>query len=162
MHSFKIRVVEIYISAGHDYWIKRGDEPLTHGISKVSRVECVAGRGLRGDRYFGGKLNQKNQVTLMSRQAVEEIRAEFGLPELSASIFRRNLIVDSPPLSELLGNRFWIQGIELEGSQECTPCRWMDRMVAEGAKQFMSENFRGGLRARILNDGVLTTNESAA
>lgn len=98
----------------------------------------------------------------MSRQAVEEIRAEFGLPGLSASIFRRNLIVDSPPLSELLGNRFWIQGVELEGSQECAPCRWMDKMVADGAKQFMDENFRGGLRARILNDGVLTTDNSAA
>lgn len=98
----------------------------------------------------------------MSRQAVEEIRAEFGLPGLSASMFRRNLIVDSPPLSELLGNRFWIQGVELEGTQECTPCRWMDRMVAEGAKKFMSEKFRGGLRARILNDGVLTADNSFA
>lgn len=159
MDRFEIRVTEIYVSSGHAYWVKRGEETLRHEISRVDRVECVAGRGLSGDRYFGGKPNQKSQVTLMARQAIEEIRIEFGLPDLPASVFRRNLVVDGPPLSELLGERFWIQGVEFEGSQECAPCLWMDRMVADGAKRFMSEHFRGGLRARILSDGILTTGD---
>ncbi len=55
--------------------------------------------------------------------------------------------------------RFSIQGVEFEGTEECRPCGWMDRVIADGARAFMQENFRGGLRAKILSDGVLSTVE---
>ena len=45
--------------------------------------------------------------------------------------------------------------IECEGSQECTPCHWMDRVISEGSEEFMKSDFRGGLRAKILTDGML-------
>lgn len=92
----------------------------------------------------------------MTLEAVEEIRRQFDLPEFSASVFRRNLIVAGIDLASLVGQRFEIQGVVFEGTQECTPCRWMDRVVVEGVREFMKHNFRGGLRAKILSDGFLT------
>ncbi len=154
------RLVEICISPGHDYWTRGGQGRMTHGIRSVLEVECVAGRGLRGDRYFERPHGHKGQVTLMEQSVVEEIRARFKLPKLPASIFRRNLIVSGMKLSELYHQEFEFQGVRFFGSQECTPCHWMDRVVAEGVQDFMAESFRGGLRVRVLSDGCLKVDGS--
>lgn len=151
------RLVKIYISPGHDYWGRQGEGRLQHGITEVQEIECVAGRGLRGDRYFDHKTDHKGQVTFFDLEVVEEIRRMFKLPKLPASVFRRNLIVQGIRLQEWAGKRFSFQGVEFEGTQECKPCHWMDRVVAEGAEAFMKGRFRGGLRGRILTHGTLRT-----
>lgn len=148
-------LVAIYISAGHDYWTKQGEGRLQHGISELGEVQCVAGMGLRGDRYFGCKPDHKGQVTFLDADVVDAVRERFKLPRLPASVFRRNLIVRGVDLSQWLKQRFVFQGIEFEGSQECHPCDWMNRVVGDGCEAFMQEAFRGGLRARIKTDGVL-------
>jgi len=148
-------VVAIVISSGHDYWVKRGDLTMQYGAQTVNRAELVAGRGIRGDRYFGKRLNHRAQVTFISLEVIDEIRREFELPELPVTVFRRNLVVSGLNFADLLGRKFQIQGVEFEGTQECTPCRWMDRVVANGAHKFMMAQFRGGLRAKILCDGVI-------
>ena len=86
---------------------------------------------------------------------VEEVRQLFKLPKLPASVFRRNVIVEGIGLKEWLGRRFTFQGVEFEGCQECKPCHWMDRAVADGTEDFLKGQFRGGLRARIITSGVL-------
>ncbi|MDB6069857.1 MAG: hypothetical protein JWL81_1028 [Verrucomicrobiales bacterium] len=150
-------LVSIYISSGHDYWGRQGEGRFQSGISRVDEVECVAGKGLRGDRYFGYRPDFKGQVTFFDATVVAAVRENFKLPKLPASVFRRNLLVQAPDLdlSQWLGKRFRFQGIEFEGSQECKPCYWMDRVVAPGTENFLSPSFRGGLRARILTDGIL-------
>ncbi len=77
------------------------------------------------------------------------------MPELSSSVFRRNLIVRGIDLAAWAGKRFRFQGISFEASEECKPCHWMDEVVAKGAEDFLKTGFRGGLRARVLTDGVL-------
>lgn len=151
------QVISIFISSGHDYWTKDGEKPFQHGIQELIEVECIAGRGLRGDRHSLGKTNRKGQITFMSESAIDEIRSEFNLPHLPASVFRRNVIVRGVDLALLLNRQFEVQGVWFEGAQECKPCRWMDQVVAPGATRFMRQNFRGGLRAKILCDGILKT-----
>ena len=56
-------------------------------------------------------------------------------------------------LNELIGQDFEIQGVAFHGTEECRPCYWMDRAIAPGAEEFLKG--RGGLRARILNDGQI-------
>lgn len=149
------RLLHIFISPGHDYWGRQGEGRLQHGIQSVPEVECVAGRGLRGDRYFLKKPGHKGQVTFFESEVVEEIREQFKLPKLPASVFRRNLIVQGIELKHWLGRRFSFQGIEFEGAQECKPCDWMNRVITDGAEAFLKPRFRGGLRAKVLTDGVL-------
>jgi MOSC domain-containing protein YiiM len=149
------RLVKIYLSSGHDYWGRQGEGRMQSGIREVQTVECVAGMGLRGDRYFGFRPDFKGQVTFFDAEVVEEIRQTFKLPKLPASVFRRNLIVEGVNLREWLGKRFLFQGLEFEGSQECKPCHWMDRAIADGAEAFLKAGFRGGLRAKIRSSGML-------
>lgn len=148
-------VIDIVVSSGHDYWVRRGEPTMQHGAQVIRRAELVAGRGIRGDRYFAKQPHHKGQVTLIALDAIEQIRHEFNVPDLPVTVFRRNLVVRDLDLAECLGKHFHIQGVEFEGVQECTPCQWMDRMVADGALEFMKQCFRGGLRARVLNDGVI-------
>ncbi|MEO5714917.1 MAG: MOSC domain-containing protein [Luteolibacter sp.] len=148
-------LVAIYISPGHDYWGKHGEGRLPNGITSPDQVECVAGMGLRGDRYFGYRPDYKGQATFFSSEIVDEVREHFKLPRLPASVFRRNLIVRGVDLKQWMGKRFRFQGVEFEGCQECRPCRWMDRVIAPGGEDFLKGNFRGGLRAKIVGSGIL-------
>jgi molybdopterin synthase catalytic subunit len=154
--EWQAELLEIWISEGNDFRGRHELGRLEHSIRGVSEVECVAGMGLRGDRYFGYKPDFKGQVTFFDADAVQAVRDRFSRPEISSSLFRRNLIVRGVDLAEWVGKRFRFQGVEFEASEECKPCYWMDEAVAPGAEEFLKANFRGGLRARILSDGVLT------
>lgn len=153
--ELEARLLAIHTSPGHDYWGKQGEGRLQNGILSLTEVECVAGKGLRGDRYFGYRPDFKGQVTFFSQEIVEEVRIHFKLPKLPASVFRRNLIVEGADLSQWMGKRFLFHGIEFEGAQECKPCDWMNRVIAHGGEDFLKGKFRGGLRAKVITSGVL-------
>ncbi|MGK2913228.1 MAG: MOSC domain-containing protein [Porticoccaceae bacterium] len=146
---------QIIISPGHDYWGRQGEGRMQAGVKLCDEIECVAGKGLVGDRYFGFRPDFKGQVTFFDYSVYEEIKRTFNLPKLPPSVFRRNLVIAGMNLKFLIGKKFSFQGIQFEGCQECTPCAWMDRTVAEGVQAFMKVNVRGGLRAKILTSGIL-------
>ncbi len=156
--EWRAELIEIWISTGNDFRGRHRQDRLENPILSVPEVECVAGLGLKGDRYFGYKPDYKGQVTFFDAETVRAVRERFSLPDLSASVFRRNLIVRGVHLGEWVGKRFRFQGIEFEATEECKPCYWMDQVVAPGAEEFLSGHFRGGLRARILTDGILRLN----
>lgn len=149
------RLEAIWISPGHDFRGHPGGDRGGHGIESLGEVACVAGMGLKGDRYFGFKPDFKGQVTFLSAEAVDAVRERFGIPDLSSGVFRRNLIVRGVDLAQWVGKRFRFQGLVFEGSEECRPCPWMDQVAGAGAEEFMKSGFRGGLRARIRTSGTL-------
>lgn len=149
-----IAIKAIYISAGHDFFGRHGKGRLENTIESVTSIECVAHKGLRGDRFFEHKENYKGQVTFFDFAVYERIKAQFERPDLEASAFRRNVITAGVNLNELIGKRFSIQGIDFEGTEESTPCYWMNDAIAEGAE--LALKGWGGLRARILSSGTLT------
>lgn len=153
--EWRARLHDIWISPGNDFRGHFGGPRGTNGILRVTQVECVAGMGLKGDRYFGYKPDFKGQVTFFDADAVEAVGARFNRPDLSSGEFRRNLIVSGVRLGDWVGKRFRFQGVEFEGSEECKPCVWMNEAVGPGAEEFLKPLCRGGLRARILSDGVL-------
>ena len=148
----------IHISARHVYFGHHGREAGSEPTVAVQEVEAVEGFGLRGDRFFGHGAGYKGQVTLHSSEVVSALRGQFGLPGLTGAELRRNVLVSGVDLSGLIGRRFWVQGVRLEGTEECRPCPWMDRAVAPGAEAWLRG--RGGLRCRILSTGVLRVGEA--
>jgi MOSC domain-containing protein YiiM len=120
---------------------------------EVPMIECVAGRGIRGDRYFDFQDDYKGQITFFSLDVFEELCAALSLHDCSPSAARRNVMTRSVDLNDLIGKEFEIQGVGFYGTQESAPCYWMDQAFAPGAKEFLKG--RGGLRAKILSDGGL-------
>jgi MOSC domain-containing protein YiiM len=143
----------IYLSPGHNFFGHYGKPPGDHLIHEVEQVKCIAGAGLAGDRFFDFKKNYKGQVTFFSREVYEALCQELQIFDKTPEVFRRNLIVSGADLDALIGKRFRLQEVEFEGTEECRPCEWMDLAFGPGAEERLKG--RGGLRARVLSDGVL-------
>jgi MOSC domain-containing protein YiiM len=148
-----VEICHLYISPGHNFVGHHGREPDMHPMIEVPVIECVAGRGIRGDRYFDFKDDYKGQITFFSVDVFAELCAGLGLHDCSPAAARRNVITRGADLNDFIGREFEVQGVRLYGTQESAPCYWMDRAFAPGAKDFLKG--RGGLRAKILSDGEL-------
>lgn len=151
--SFPMFIRRLFLSTGHNFFGHHGQEPGVHAARQVEEIECVAGRGIRGDRFFDYKADYKGQVTFFASEVFEDICRALAVAPESAGVTRRNVITAGVDLNTLIGKRFSVQGVEFEGVCECTPCYWMDRAIAPGAEQALQG--RGGLRARILSSGTL-------
>lgn len=145
----------IFISEGHSYFGRHGKGSLKLPVHEVREIECVAGRGLRGDRFFDHKADYKGQVTLFSAEVFAGLCETLNLPAASPAALRRNLLVSGSDLNELIGHEFELQGVRLIGTEECRPCYWMDEALAPGAEAWLKG--RSGLRCRLLSDGWLRT-----
>jgi len=151
----QIEILHLYISPAHNFKQHEAGQPGATEAVDVERVECVAGQGLRGDRYFGYREDYKGQITFFDVAVYEKLQAAVGA-EFSPQAMRRNVLVRGLDLAALVGVEFELGGVRMRGSEHCKPCFWMDDVCGPGAEAFLTPNCRGGLRARILSDGWLT------
>jgi MOSC domain-containing protein YiiM len=149
---------QIFISPGHNYFGHHGRAPDDYPLIEVQKIECVAGHGIRGDRFYDYRDDYKGQITFFSFEVFESLVRHFGLTDLSAGAVRRNVVVSGVDLNDLIGQEFSIQGVRLRGTAHCRPCYWLDQAVAPGTEKFLEGN--GGLRAQILSDGVIAVGDA--
>jgi len=137
-----------------------GPEPQKP-MREVPEVQAIAGAGLVGDRYFQGDVPEEerdptDEVTLISSEGIAAAAAESGL-DISPSDARRNIVTSGVEPSKLLGRRFWIGEVELEGLEDNPPCAHLQRLAG---KQLLKPMLgRGGIRARILRSGSIRTGD---
>src|SRR5438874_8696644 len=143
-----VEICHLYISPDHNFFGHHGREPDQSPAIEVAMIECAAGHGVRGDRFFDYRDNYKGQITFFSREVFDLMAQAFGLTTKSPAVLRRNVIVSGVDLTELIGADFDLQGVQFHGTAHCNPCYWMDTAFAPGAEKFLAG--RGGLRARIL------------
>ena len=155
-----MEIAHLYISADHNYFGHHERPPGEHPVIEVPRIECVAGHGIVGDRYFDYKNQYKGQITFFSFDVFQALCDALDLTGVPPSAPRRNVITREVDLNDLIGAKFEVQGVQFEGTEECRPCYWMDQAFAPGAHKFLKG--RGGLRARILSDGELSVTQVAA
>jgi MOSC domain-containing protein YiiM len=148
-----IRVAHLYVSPGHNFVGHHGQPPGNYQTIEVTEVECVAGRGLRGDRFFDYRENYMGQITFFALEVYKSLCAQLGVTDKAPGAFRRNAITVGVDLNKLVGQQFAIQEVQFEGVEECRPCHWMNLAFHPRAEAMLQG--RGGLRARILTDGVL-------
>jgi MOSC domain-containing protein YiiM len=153
-----MQIRQIFISEGHNYFGHHGRAPDDHPVLEVPSIECVAGHGIRGDRFYDYRDDYKGQITFFSFEVFEKLAQHFGLTDKSAGAVRRNVVVTGIHLNDLIGQEFSIQGVRLRGMAHCRPCYWMDQAIAPGAEKFLEGN--GGLRAQILSDGVIAVGDA--
>ena len=148
-------IERLFISPGHNFYGRFGQGALEHPTISVESVECVAGRWLRGDRFFDYKPDYKGQITFVARETLEEVWHDLEIPRdrLDLAATRRNVLTVGIDLGSLIGREFEIDGVRFLGSEECKPCAWMDEAIGHGAERRLRG--RGGLRAKILADGTL-------
>lgn len=143
-----------FISPGHNYFGHHGQPAGEHPTLEMDEVECVAGSGIRGDRFFDYKADYQGQITFFAEEVFAELCAHLQLGDRSPADLRRNVITTGVDLNTLIGVEFEVQGIRFFGTRECSPCYWMDQAYAPGTEAFLKN--RGGLRARVLTSGTLS------
>ena len=148
-----VAIRHIFISPGHNFFGRFGVPPGEHAANDVPAVKCRAGYGLEGDRFYGYRPDYKGQVTFFSWEVYAAAKRDFKVPALRPDAFRRNVVVEGLDLNALIGRRFTLGGVEFEGTAEARPCHWMNSVVAPGAEDWLMG--RGGLRTKVLSDGVL-------
>ncbi|WP_227380532.1 MOSC domain-containing protein [Haladaptatus halobius] len=127
-------------------------------------VEAVAGRGLRGDRYFeerglwnfldedpNREVKEASDVTFIEAEALTAVERETSI-EIPSGAHRRNVTTRNVPLNHLVGQTFTVGDVLCEGIQLCEPCGYMQSLVGE---EGLSEALvhRGGLNASVIESG---------
>jgi len=148
-------VLHLFLSPGHNYFGHHGSPAGDHPALSVSEIECLAGRGLRGDRFLDYKPDYKGQITFFAWEDLVRMWDDLEIPEDSRdpAACRRNVITRGWDLPAEIGREFCLQGVRFLGTEECRPCYWMNSAIHSRAEAWMKG--RGGLRAKILSDGTL-------
>lgn len=142
-----------FISPGHNYFGHHGKPAGEHPTTAVDTLECIAGKGIRGDRFFDYKHDYAGQITFFASEVFAELCEHLALGDWCPADLRRNVITAGIDLNTLIGQEFEVQGLRFFGTRECSPCYWMDQAYAPGTEAFLKG--RGGLRAKILTNGML-------
>jgi MOSC domain-containing protein YiiM len=118
----------------------------------VSEARVRQGEGLLGDR-FSGRLDSKRQLTLFQAENLAVLASLLHRDALDPALLRRNLLVRGISLQALIGRRFRIGEVLLEGAGQCHPCSRMEAVLGPGG--FNAMRGIGGLCARIIEDGTI-------
>ena len=148
-----IEIVGLYVSAAHNFFGHHGRPPGEEPMVEAASVQCVAGRGLLGDRFFDYQEDYKGQITFFAWEVYEDLQRQLGIRHQPIGVLRRNAITRGIDLNTLVGRDFYVQGVWFHGTAECSPCYWMNTAFGPGAEDALRG--RGGLRARILTSGIL-------
>jgi MOSC domain-containing protein YiiM len=137
-------------------------EVATGPMRLVDQAQAFAGRGLEGDRYAakagtftpGTSGGRGYDLTLIEAEVLDQLLLPQGR-RLRYAEARRNIITRGIDLNGLVGRRFRIGNVECLGQRLCEPCAHLERLTTKGVLRRLIH--RGGLRADILSDGLITT-----
>lgn len=127
-------------------------------------VQLKAGAGIVGDRFFGRRRTQPGRnLTLIDAEAIAVVAAALGLA-IPLPVPRRNVVTRGICLNELVGREFRLGPVRLRGIELCEPCVVLGRNLetATLSRERIVRDFagRGGLRAQVLDDGVVRVGEA--
>ena len=128
-------------------------------LVQVEEVRAVPGRGLEGDRYFEGtgtyykRADPAREVTFIEKESLDAIAREANI-EMDVVDSRRNVVTEGVPLNHLVDKEFQFGDVTFRWIRLCEPCEHMERLSGKpGARDALRH--RGGLRAQVLNEGVI-------
>lgn len=129
-----------------------GEAMISHQSAKL-----IAGSGIEGDRYAlgTGKYSQIvdiREVTLIEIETIEALARDHDI-ELSVDEHRRNLTTRDVPLNHLVGKRFRVGDVVLEGGRLNTPCRYLELITKKTVCDLLEH--RSGLNCRIIAGGEI-------
>lgn len=142
-----MNVERIYFAA-HD-----GDPQI-----EARSVRVGAGLGIEGDRYYGRTKKPGQNITLVEAEEIESMNTALGLSR-DLSCTRRNLVTRGVRLNELVGRKFRVGEVLMQGVELCEPCNGLASQIQtaeQPAPAILKQlSHRAGIRADVLSDGVI-------
>ena len=122
-------------------------------IKEVNSIKVLANQGIIGDRHFKEFNDPYSQLSLIESENIDYYNIKYGL-NIPYIDFRRNIITKGIRLNDLIGKKFLVGEVELEGIDLCRPCRHLCELLDQDniIKEFLR---RGGLRCQILSSSSI-------
>ena len=122
-------------------------------IKEVNSIDVLANKGILGDRHFQEFNDPFNQLSLIESENIDYYNTKYGL-NIPYKDFRRNIITKGVKLNDLVGKKFQIGDVKVEGIDLCRPCRHLCEVLNQDniIKEFLR---RGGLRCQILSSSSI-------
>ena len=126
-------------------------------IKEVNSFNVIANKGVIGDRHFKDYNDPYCQLSLIESENIDFYNTKYGL-NISYVNFRRNIVTKGVELNNLVGKKFFIGNVEVEGIDLCRPCRHLNESLNQEniIKEFLR---KGGLRCRILSSASIYIND---
>ena len=126
-------------------------------IEEVDSFEVLANKGVVGDRHFSEYNDPYCQLTLIESENIDYYNTKFGL-NIPYIAFRRNIITKGIKLNDLVGKKFLIGNVKVEGIDLCRPCKHLTEMLNQDniLKELLR---RGGLRCQILSSSKIQVDD---
>ena len=122
-------------------------------INEVNSIEVLANKGIIGDRHFKEFNDPYNQLSLIESENIDfyNTKNDLNIPYVN---FRRNVITKGIRLNDLVGKKFLIGSVKIEGIDLCRPCRHLNEILNQDniLKEFLR---KGGLRCQILSSSII-------
>ena len=131
----------------------------------LASVEALAGIGLEGDRYalgigeFSTQPAVDRDITLIAAEELGRLAVSMGIT-LAASESRRNVTTRGVALNDLVGRRFRVGDVVLQGTRLCEPCTHLEAVTGKPLMRPLVH--RAGLRAMILVGGTISVGDAIA
>ena len=141
----------------HIHTTPKGGAPM----QAQPRAALIAGKGIGGDRYALGTGKYSpfpdiREVTLIEQETLIALKRDHAI-DLSPQEHRRNLTVENTPLNHLVGRRFWVGSVLLEGGRLNVPCRYLELLTGKTVCDLLEH--RSGLNARIIEGGEIAVGD---
>ena len=132
-------------------------ESYNKNIKQKEIIDLIAGKGIIGDRYFRDFNGENEQITLIESENIDYYNNKFK-KNFNYLDFRRNIVTKKIELNNLIGKKFLIGEVEVEGVDLCRPCKHLTQMLNQEniLKEFLR---RGGIRCRILTSSKISVGD---
>ena len=127
-------------------------------INEVKLIEVLENKGVVGDRHFDEFNDPYCQLSLIESENIDFYNFKYNL-NIPYVDFRRNIITKGIRLNDLIGKKFLVGNVKLEGIDLCRPCRHLTEMLSQEniLKEFLR---KGGLRCQILSSSIINVGDS--
>jgi MOSC domain-containing protein YiiM len=123
----------------------------------VDSVRALPGQGLKGDRHVSGTGTFPSGLPGSALTLVEAEVCQSFDPPLEPDEHRRNVLTRGVALNQLVGHEFTIGAVRCRGMRLCEPCTVVQRYASRPVLRQLVH--RGGLRADILEDGLISVGD---
>jgi hypothetical protein len=129
-------------------------------VRTVAEAVAIAGVGLEGDRYATGagtfaSGRPGTAITLVDADVLDALAAER---DGRAVDHRRNVVVRGVDLNALVGRRFTVGEVTVEGRRLCEPCVHLEHLNGDSGV-LRPLVHRGGLRADLVTGGRIAVGD---
>ena len=126
-------------------------------INEVKAIEVIENKGVVGDRHFDEFNDPYCQLSLIESENIDfyNFKYKLNIPYVD---FRRNIITKGIRLNDLIGKRFAVGNVKVEGIDLCRPCRHLTEILSQEnvLKEFLR---KGGLRCQILSSSMINVGD---